>query len=189
MRECATPRDSLRIIAVPQPPIPAHPALFASPGPTSLLAEESLWGYVTLLSSHFQGFARDLFAECAQVVALRVRHSLRPLIQDQFSNSLKLDHGNPNIDNIVADFERFGFDFLAMAKLHPGFADRREHLRQMNKWRNTVAHHGPVPHGVPPLTFDLVCDWRTSCDGLAIHLTDIMYHELKRILRPLVRRK
>jgi hypothetical protein len=162
----------------------AHCApLLAGPGPYSLLAEESLRGYVALLSSHFQGFARDLSAECAQVVASKVRPSLRILIQTQFSNALKLDHGNPTLDNIAGDFDRFGFDFLAAAKPHPAFAGRREHLRQMNKWRNAVAHRGPAPHGVPPLTLALVRDWRTSCDGLATHLTDIMYNQLKRVLR------
>jgi hypothetical protein len=157
--------------------------LLSGSGPYSLLAEESLRGYVTLLSSHFQGFARDLFAECAQVVASKIRPALRLLVQTQFSNSLKLDHGNPNIDNIAGDFDRFGFDFLAAARPHPDFAGRKEHLRQMNKWRNAVAHHGPAPHGVPNLTLALVRDWRMSCDGLATHLADIMYNQLRRVLR------
>ena len=51
-------------------------------------AEELLRGYVVLLSAHFQGFCRELCVECAQIVASKVRASLRLLIERQFAEKL-----------------------------------------------------------------------------------------------------
>lgn len=64
------------------------------------LIEENLRGYILLISAHFQGYCRDLYSESAQVVASKVRPSLRLLVQEQFTAHRKLDQGNPNIDNI-----------------------------------------------------------------------------------------
>src|SRR5215471_19634198 len=77
--------------------------------PRPALVEENLRGYVLLLSAHFQGFCRDLYTECAQVVVSRVRTRLQHLIQPQFLAHMKLGHGNPNLQNLRDDFERFGF--------------------------------------------------------------------------------
>src|SRR4051812_42249914 len=70
------------------------------------LVEENLRGYVLLLSAHFQGFCRDLYTECAQIVVSKVRPSLQALIQAQFTAHLALNHGNPNIKNLRDDFQR-----------------------------------------------------------------------------------
>ncbi len=151
--------------------------------PNPPLAEELLRGYVVLLSAHFQGFCRDLYSECAQIVASRVRTRLGLLFADQFTQKLKLDHGNPNIDNIAEDFNRFGFDLIATARPEPSFALYRQHLVELNRWRNTVAHYGPIPAGFPALTLATASAWRISCDGLALLLTEIMYTVLRRLLR------
>ena len=158
-------------------------AVFALRPPTPRLAEETLRGYVMLLSGHFQGFCRDLYTECAQIVVSKLRRSLQSLIESQFTIKLKLDQGNPTLDNLAEDFGRFGFKLIATARTDPAFALRQRHLGELNKWRNAVAHHGAIPHGVPPLTFALVQGWRISCDGLATSLTDIMYNHLKYLLR------
>ena len=158
-------------------------AVFALIPSNPQLAEEDLRGYVVLLSAHFQGFCRDLYSECAQVAVSKVRTSLRVLFESQFTEKLKLDHGNPNIDNIAEDFGRFGFNLIPMARTDPAFAVYRQHLVELNKWRNTVAHHGPSPRGIPGLTLALVASWRISCDGLAASLTEIMYNQLRRILK------
>ena len=75
----------------------------------SPLAQESLQGYVMLLSGHFQGFCRDLYTESSQVCAATVPAGLKPTIQAQFAAGLKLNTGNPTVDNIRKDFQRFGF--------------------------------------------------------------------------------
>src|SRR5260370_39159555 len=79
--------------------------------PNAHLIDESLRGYVMALSAHFQGFCRDLYTECSQIIVSKVRRPvLEVLFLAQFSAHRKLDHGNPNVENIRADFERFRFN-------------------------------------------------------------------------------
>jgi hypothetical protein len=149
--------------------------------PRPHLVEENLRGYVLLLSAHFQGFCRDLYTECAQIIASKVRPRLQLLIQVQFTAHHKLDYGNPNVENIRADFERFGFNF-DLAGADPANPGRITHLGRVNRWRNVAAHHGAIPAAIP-LDLPSLRDWRTSCNGLAVSLDDLMYDELRRILR------
>jgi hypothetical protein len=145
------------------------------------LLDENLRGYAMLLSAHFQGYCRDLYTECSQIVVSKVRTSLKVLIQDQFTAGRKLDHGNPTLDSIREDFRRFGFrlDFVAA---DPANAGHISNLARMNKWRNVAAHHGKIPLGVP-LDLHSLQSWRNSCDQLATSLDDIIYNRLRRILR------
>src|SRR5262245_61518110 len=71
--------------------------------PNPRLVEENLRGVVVALSAHFQGFCRDLHAEAAQVIVLKLRPSLQAVIQNQFKANLALKHGNPTIDNSAKD--------------------------------------------------------------------------------------
>ena len=146
------------------------------------LVEENLRGCVLLLSAHFQGFCRDLYTECAQTIVSRVRTTLQGLIQAQFMAHRRLEHGNPNVQNLRADFERFDF-ILDLAAADPANGPRLTHLGELNGWRNVAAHYGTVPAGAPALTLPLLQSWRTSCDGLATSLDRIMYNQLRRILR------
>src|SRR4051794_40067839 len=68
--------------------------------PNPQLIDESLRSYVMVLSAHFQGYCRDLYTECAQIVVRRIRPSLQVLVQDQFTSHLRIDHGNPNLKNL-----------------------------------------------------------------------------------------
>ena len=136
------------------------------------LVEENLRGYVLLLSAHFQGFCRDLYTESARVIVSRVRSSLRGLIGAQFSAHRRLDHGNPHLENLRADFGRFGF-ILDLASANPANPARLHDLAALNTWRNVAAHHGQVPPGLP-LSLPLLRAWRQSCDGLATSLDDIL---------------
>lgn len=145
------------------------------------LLDENLRGYVLLLSAHFQGFCRDLYTESAQTIVSKVRVRLRRVIAEQFAAHRKLDHGNPNIQNLGIDFGRFGFS-LDLAAADPANLPRVAHLGQLNKWRNAAAHHGNIPAGAP-LDIPTLRSWRTSCEGLATSLDGIMYTELRRILR------
>jgi hypothetical protein len=149
--------------------------------PNPRLSEENLRAYIVLLSAHFQGFCRDLHFESALAVAVRVRPSLRLLVQAQFTWNLALDHGNPNLHNLRKDFERFGFR-MELAAADPGNPARLEDLAELNTWRNIVAHHGTVPPSGLPTYADLQ-DWTNSCNGLAVSLDRIMYNQLRRILR------
>ena len=161
--------------------VDAHCAAAALAPPRPLLAEESLRAYAMLLSGHFQGFCRDLYAECAQIFAAHVPAGLQAAVQMQFIAELKLNTSNPTVETIRKDFERFAFtlDFRA----DPANGPRVTHLGEMNKWRNAIAHQkATAPPGVPPLALGGVQAWRLSCDGLAAWLDGIMYNELRGIL-------
>jgi hypothetical protein len=149
--------------------------------PNPHLAEESLRGYVLLLSGHFQGFCRDLYTECSQLCAAAVPSGLASAVQAQFAGGLKLDSNNPNVETIRKDFERFActLDFT----VDPTNGPRVTHLGHLNRWRNAVAHQAPAaPAGVPPLSLAAVQVWRTSCDGLASWLDGRMEAEMRLIL-------
>ena len=167
--------------------VDAHCAtLFAASGPTapSPLAEDSLQGYVVLLSGHFQGFCRDLYTESAQACANAAPAGLRAAVQRQFTSELKLNAGNPTLENIQTDFKRFGF-LLDIAAAHPANTRRITHLAQLRSWRNAVAHQmpAPAPSGTPAaLKLSDVQTWRASCDGLATSLDGIMFSELGMIV-------
>ena len=161
--------------------VDAHCAAAAPYPPTPLLAEESLRGYVMLLSGHFQGFCRNLYTECAQLCTIHVPPRLQATVQVQFSAALCLNTNNPNVDTIRKDFERFGFSVHFAAD--PANGPRVTHLGQLNKWRNAIAHQAAsAPAGVPPLTLTAVQAWRVSCDGLADWLDAVLYNEMSRIL-------
>jgi hypothetical protein len=120
--------------------------------PPPPLAQESLQGYVMLVSGHFQGFCRDLYTECSQSCAAAVPPTLRATVQAQFAAELKLNSGNPTVENIRKDFERFGF-LLDLAAANPANPVRITHLAHLNYWRNAVAHQKatPPPPGVPTI--------------------------------------
>ncbi len=157
-------------------------ASLAAATPNAFLNDENLRGYVVLLSAHFQGFCRDLYTEAAQVIASKVRLRLRQLIQEQFTAHRKLERGNPNLQHLKDDFNRFGFT-LDLAAAHPANALRLDHLSALNKWRNVAAHQGTTAPAGIPLNLPSLQAWRMSCDGLAASLDDIVYNELRKVLR------
>ncbi len=149
--------------------------------PNLHLQEENLRGYIVLLSAHFQGFCRDLYTESAQIVVSRVRASLQNIVQTQFATNCALDHGNPNLQNVKKDFERFDFT-LNLDAADPSNPMRLRHLAELNKWRNIATHHGDVPPPGLPTLADLRV-WKDSCHGLAASLDGIIYNRLRKILR------
>jgi hypothetical protein len=122
--------------------------------PNPRLAEENIHGYVVLLSAHFQGFCRDLYAEAAQCIASKVRPTLQVLIQARFTASLSLEHGNPNLANLKRDFDRFGGK-LDLQNADPTNSARLHDLARLNEWRNIAAHQGIVPFGSWKVTVTL----------------------------------
>lgn len=152
------------------------------PNPTFL--DETLRGFVLHLSAHFQGFCRDLYTECAQLWIAAIPVGFKATAQAQFFAHLALEKGNPTLDNIKRDFNRFGF-LLNLQSAHAAGPQRVTDLGHLNDWRNKAAHQStqPLGGGVPAaLTLPIVRGWKTSCDGLATSLDDIMRGELLKIL-------
>lgn len=150
--------------------------------------EECLRGYVMHLSAHFQGFGRDLYSECARVCVNAVPAGMRKLVHSQFTTSLALEKGNPSNANLRADFSRFGLELSFTAA---DVADRVANgprvtdLGHFQVWRNRAIHQNTdrMEGGIPAdLTLPLIQKWRTSCDGLATSLDDILYNHLVDVL-------
>ena len=158
-------------------------ASLAAVPPNAYLIDENLRGYVVSLSAHFQGFCRDLYTEAAQLIVSKALPRLRTLTLAQFIAHCVLDRGNPNIDNLAKDFDRFGFDLRMEINMDPANAARRQHLAALNQWRNVAAHQGTTLPAGGPLTLPTLQEWRKSCDGLATSMDAIVYNQLRIILR------
>src|SRR4051794_12152503 len=76
----------------------------AGPGRRTATQQLNL-AYAVLLSSHFQGFCRDLHTESADFLAAQITPaSLQAVIRTEWQVGRKLDQGNPTPGNIGADF-------------------------------------------------------------------------------------
>ena len=69
------------------------------------------YSYAALLSSHFQGFWRDLHSECIDQIVAIVPARLQGLLRIEFIWNRSLARGNPHPGAIGADFNRLGVDF------------------------------------------------------------------------------
>jgi hypothetical protein len=66
---------------------------------------------------------------------------LRNLVREQFIWERRLDKGNPTVDDLRSDCNRFGFQFWdAVRAEHASNQPREAILRVWNEWRNTIAH-------------------------------------------------
>jgi hypothetical protein len=144
--------------------------------------------YAVLLSSQFQGFCRDLYSECVDLlVAVIANASMRDISGRNMQHGRKLDTGNPNPGNIGADFERFDFRFWpAVDSDQVRNPQRKALLEQLNRWRNAIAHHNFAPDmlkgGRPSLTLAEVQDWRKACDGLARSFDNVLGVQLTSVI-------
>src|SRR5579875_2854608 len=71
------------------------------------------YSYAALLSSHFQGFCRDLHSECIDLIIAIVPVQLEGLLRTEFAWNRSLDRGNPHPGAIGSDFNRLGVKFWA----------------------------------------------------------------------------
>ena len=98
--------------------------------------------YTMMLSSHFQGFCRDLHSESVDRIARAIAEaSIRSVVRAEFTFGRKLDRGNPNPGNIGSDFNRLGLQFWDLVRAQNRWNDRRKfYLENLNDWRNAIAH-------------------------------------------------
>jgi hypothetical protein len=128
--------------------------------------------YAVLLSSHFQGFCRDLHTECIDsIVPFITPVSLQATCSLEWNWNRKLDHGNPNPGNIASDFNRLGIKLWpAVYHLDARNHQRLQTLEELNEWRNAIAHQDFDPAklgGATSLRLSQVRNWRTTCSSLA----------------------
>jgi|SRR5579872_605780 len=138
--------------------------------------------YAVLLSSHFQGFCRDLHTEAADHIIQHlniVDPAVRVVVRDQFTFGRRVDSGNPNPGNLGNDFLRLGIvKFWDKVKAqHARNADRQKKLEVLNEWRNAIAHQNVNPPTIGNRTTLRLSDvrgWRSACDGLVVAFDDVV---------------
>lgn len=142
--------------------------------------------YALLLAGHFQGFCRDLHTESAKLLAFGVPVALRKVVQEQFFWGRAVDRGNATPGNIGSDYNRFGITFWPLVLDDHRFnAARRDHLEDLNTWRNAIAHQDLDPTrlgGTTALRLAVVRRWRNALDGLAASFDGVMRRELANLL-------
>jgi hypothetical protein len=158
----------------------AHASVGGS-GPGRRYATQQInHAYAVLLSSHFQGYCRDLHTECVEHMVLQLSApAWHAVVLTEFTLHRKLDSGNPNPGNPGADFLRLGielWDELRAAdqrNLH-----RRRLLQELNEWRNAIAHQNFDPRrlgGRITLHLTDVRRWRGACNYLADAMDTLMH--------------
>lgn len=138
--------------------------------------------YTTLLSSQFQGFARDLHSECVDHIVTGVPVEYETILRTLLLRDRKLDKGNPNPGNLGADFGRFGFNFWSEVQVdHHGNDRRQESLAELNEWRNAIAHQdfdATRLGGTTTLHLHTVRAWRRALNRLAQSFDNVMRDQI-----------
>jgi hypothetical protein len=127
------------------------------------------YSYAALLSSHFQGFARDLHSECIDHIIVAVPLQLRGFLRSEFLWNRSLDKGNPHPGAIGSDFNRLGISFWARVDaLRAKNPRRHELLQELVVWRNAIAHQDfDAVGGSSTLHLSRVRGWRRAVSALA----------------------
>jgi hypothetical protein len=144
------------------------------------------YSYAALLSSHFQGFCRDLHSECVDHIIGIVPVQLRVFTRAEFMWNRSLSRGNPHPGAIGSDFNRLGVNFwVAVSALDARNERRQEALQELINWRNAIAHQDFDPvalGGVPVLHLGTVRGWRSAVNALARSFDQAMYNYLHGLL-------
>lgn len=142
------------------------------------------YSYATLLSSHFQGFCRDLHSECIDHIVAATPARLQAFLRIEFVWNRTLDKGNPHPGGIGSDFNRLGIQFWPNVHRRDGRnARRNELLQELINWRNAIAHQDFDPvGGDSTLHLTKVRAWRRAVSALADQFDQTMYDYLVALL-------
>lgn len=144
------------------------------------------FSYAALLSSHFQGFCRDLHSECIDRLVAIVPVQLQDLLRAEFTWNRGLGRGNPHPGAIGSDFNRLGVEIWTdVYALDARNERRRELLQELIDWRNAIAHQDFDPvtlGGIPTLHLARVRAWRSAVHALARSFDQAMYNYLQAVL-------
>ncbi len=143
------------------------------------------YAYAALLSSHFQGFCRDLHSECVEHIVASIPASFQEVVQAGFDRNRSLDRGNPHPGAISSDFGRLGVDLWERTVALDGRnARRRKLLQELIDWRNAIVHQDFDPvatGGKPVLHLARVRRWRSVLNILARTFNEVMYNHLRNL--------
>jgi hypothetical protein len=160
----------------------AHVMVGGSERGRRIATQQINYSYATLLSSHFQGFCRDLHSECVDHIVGLVATNLQEFIGDEFFWNRSLDRGNPHPGAIGADFNRLGLNIWKRAYgLDARNERRRELLEELIAWRNAIAHQdfdNVAPTGIARLQLATVRAWRRALNALVRSFETAAYNYL-----------
>lgn len=144
------------------------------------------YSYAAILSSHFQGFCRDLHSECIDHILGMVPAQLRVFTRVEFIWNRSLAKGNPHPGAIGSDFNRLGIDFWReVYALDARNERRRELLQELVDWRNAIAHQDfdlVAAGGSATLHLARVKERRRAVHALTRHFDQVMYNYLQALL-------
>jgi len=144
------------------------------------------YSYAALLSSHLQGFCRDLHSESIDHIVAIAPVQMQAFLRAEFIWNRSLDRGNPHPGAIGSDFNRLGVDFWTeVYALDARNKRRRELLQELMEWRNAIAHQDFDPivaGGAPALRLATVRAWRRSLNTLVRNFDQVMYNYLQVLL-------
>lgn len=166
--------------------VQAHRAVGGTGRGRRYATEQVNHAYAVLLSSHFQGFCRDLHTECVDHIVQKVPAPLQNVVRGEFVRDRKLDRGNPNPGNIGADFARLGLPIWDKVKAIDRRNDaRKQLLDELNNWRNAIGHQDFDPAklgGRTTLRLQDVDGWRRACDQLTRAFDQVIRAHLKALM-------
>jgi hypothetical protein len=100
--------------------------------------------YLVAVAAQFQGFCRDLHSEAVGALTAAMPSEMSTILFASLTKNRKLDVGNANKDSIAEDFGRIGMhDFWSLVEAQGGSTHtkaRLDRLKQLNMWRNAIAH-------------------------------------------------
>lgn len=121
----------------------AHRAVGGTKPGRRFLTQQINYAYVTLLAARFQGFARALHTQTADVIAAGAHSTVYGvLLSESLTSARALDRQNAHPNAIARDFSRFGIELWAQLEAIQRNNDgRRRKLEELISWRNAIAHH------------------------------------------------
>ena len=165
----------------------AHAHVGGSTRGRRFATEQINHAYTTLLSSQFQGFARDLHSECVDHIVNGAIVDYQTMLRTMLIRDRKLDKGNPNPGNLGADFGRFDLLFWPTVIADYHLNDRRKAMLELlNDWRNAIAHQDFDPAklgGTTVLHLNTVRQWRKSLNRLALSFDNVMRNHINTIIK------
>ncbi|HZU81872.1 MAG TPA: hypothetical protein VE987_03100 [Polyangiaceae bacterium] len=139
-----------------------------------------------MLAAHFQGYCRGLHSAAVDFIAMNTRPSnVAAVLRGALTQGRRLDTGNANPDNLGADFGRLGMPSFwdDVGALDRRNRARRTRLRELNEWRNAIAHHDFTRvGGRDRLHVTTVRAWRDACDVLASFIDRAVASHLRRLV-------
>ena len=145
------------------------------------------YAYVLLLCAHFQAYCRGLHSDATQLLVESIDPGVGAVLDENLSFRRQLDTRNAQPETLTADFSRLGLEFWTVVETADARnATRRRKLKELNVWRNAIAHHNIEqrrsdlhPHTV---TLATCTTWHSALNGLAESFDRVLAAHLTTLL-------